>query len=100
MSRISHPPSPLCLGKNPGSWIEPGRDELTFQGLESNRLSPCCGWGRGFESHRPLQFGTAKEALSVREECMPRWPVKLLLKLFAEPRVTIGGAAATAEIFL
>ena len=31
---------------------------------------------------------------------MPRWPVKLLLKLFAEPRVTIGGAAATAEIFL
>jgi len=26
--------------------------------------------------------------------------VKLLLKLFTEPRVTIGGAAATAEIFL
>jgi hypothetical protein len=31
---------------------------------------------------------------------MPRWPVKLLLKLFADPRVTIGGAVATAEIFL
>jgi hypothetical protein len=31
---------------------------------------------------------------------MPRWPVNLLLKLFAEPRVAIGGAAATAEAFL
>jgi hypothetical protein len=31
---------------------------------------------------------------------MPRWPVNLLLKLFAEPRAAIGGAAATAEAFL
>jgi hypothetical protein len=31
---------------------------------------------------------------------MPRWPVNLLLKLFAEPRVAIGGAAAIAEAFL
>lgn len=31
---------------------------------------------------------------------MPRWPVNLLLKLFAEPRLAIGGAAATAEAFL
>jgi len=31
---------------------------------------------------------------------MPRWPVPLLLKLFAEPRVAIGGAAATASAFL
>jgi hypothetical protein len=31
---------------------------------------------------------------------MPRWPVNLLLKLFSEPRVTIGGADATAEAFL
>ena len=31
---------------------------------------------------------------------MPRWPINLLLKLFAEPRVAISGAAATAEAFL
>jgi hypothetical protein len=31
---------------------------------------------------------------------MPRWPITLLLKLFAEPRIAIGGAAATAEAFL
>jgi hypothetical protein len=31
---------------------------------------------------------------------MPRWPVNLLLKLLAEPRIVIGGAAATAEAFL
>jgi hypothetical protein len=31
---------------------------------------------------------------------MPRWPVNVLLKLFAEPRVAIGGAAATADAFL
>ncbi|MFL4980046.1 MAG: hypothetical protein ACJ8DQ_10225 [Xanthobacteraceae bacterium] len=31
---------------------------------------------------------------------MPRWPINLLLKLFAEPRIAIGGAAATAEAFL
>ena len=31
---------------------------------------------------------------------MPRWPVTILLKLFAEPRVAIGGAAATADAFL
>jgi hypothetical protein len=31
---------------------------------------------------------------------MPRWPVNLLLKLFAEPGAAIGGAAATAEAFL
>jgi len=31
---------------------------------------------------------------------MPRWPTNLLLKLFAEPRIAIGGGAATAEAFL
>jgi hypothetical protein len=31
---------------------------------------------------------------------MPRWPVNLLLKLFGEPQVAIGGGAATAEAFL
>jgi len=31
---------------------------------------------------------------------MPRWPVNLLLKLVAEPRIAIGGAVATAEAFL
>jgi len=31
---------------------------------------------------------------------MPRWPVNLLIKLFAEPRLAIGGDAATAEAFL
>src|SRR5439155_8762730 len=34
------------------------------------------------------------------EATMPRWPINLLLKLFAEPRIAIGGAAATAEAFL
>jgi hypothetical protein len=31
---------------------------------------------------------------------MPRWPVNVLLKLFAEPRVAIGGSAAMADAFL
>jgi hypothetical protein len=31
---------------------------------------------------------------------MPRWPVNLLLKLLAEPRIAIGGAATTAQAFL
>jgi len=31
---------------------------------------------------------------------MPRWPINLLLKLFAEPRVAISGGTATAEAFL
>ena len=31
---------------------------------------------------------------------MPRWPANLLIKLFAAPRLAIGGAAATAEAFL
>jgi len=31
---------------------------------------------------------------------MPRWPVNLLLKLLIEPRVAVGGAAATAQAFL
>ena len=31
---------------------------------------------------------------------MPRWPVNLLIKLFSEPRLSIGGGAATAEAFL
>ena len=31
---------------------------------------------------------------------MPRWPVNLLIKLFSEPRLSIGGGAAMAEAFL
>ena len=31
---------------------------------------------------------------------MPRWPVNVLLKLFAEPRIAISGSAATADAFL
>ena len=31
---------------------------------------------------------------------MPRWPVNVLLKLFAEPRIAISGGAATADAFL
>ena len=31
---------------------------------------------------------------------MPHWPARLLLKLFAQPSVAIGGAAPTAQAFL
>ena len=31
---------------------------------------------------------------------MPHWPARLLLKLFAQPSVAIGGAAPTAQALL
>jgi hypothetical protein len=31
---------------------------------------------------------------------MPYWPARLLLKLFAQPSVAIGGGAPTAQAFL
>jgi hypothetical protein len=31
---------------------------------------------------------------------MPHWPARLLVKLFAQPSVAIGGTAPTAQAFL